>query len=198
MTPDVDARDGADLLALARAAIADRLLGAGHVDPLLTSTAAAERFARKRATFVTLRTLARGGRPGDLRGCIGTLEATQPLYRSILDNACKAAFQDPRFPALESRELDTTGIAISVLTPLTPIDGPDAIVPGRDGVELCKSGLRAVFLPEIAEEQGWDTPELLRQLAIKARLPGADWRGGTLAVFRSEKFQEWDAGQSPG
>lgn len=192
MATELGPADGADLLALARASISDRLHGTDRVDRLLTSQAASDRFADPRATFVTLRTLTEDGRPGDLRGCIGTLEATAPLYRSIVDNACKAAFHDPRFPPLEIGELDSTGIAISVLTPLTPVDGPDAIVPGRDGVELRKSGLRSVFLPEVAEDYGWDTAELLRQLAIKARLPGADWRGGSLAVFRSEKFQEWD------
>ena len=198
MAAELAPADGADLLALARASISDRLHGTERVDALLSSLAAADRFAEPRATFVTLRTLTADGGPGDLRGCIGTLEATAPLYRSIVDNACKAAFQDPRFPPLETPDLDSTGIAISVLTPLTPVDGPDAIVPGRDGVELRKSGLRAVFLPEVAEDYGWDTPELLRQLAIKARLPRADWRGGTLAVFRSEKFQEWDRPQSGG
>ena len=93
-----------------------------------------EPLRARRAAFVTLTT---GGR---LRGCIGHLEAIQPLVRDVADNAFAAAFRDPRFPPLTTGELEDLQIEISVLTPATPLSfGSEAellalIEPGRDGL----------------------------------------------------------------
>jgi len=78
-----------------------------------------ESLRQERATFVTL------NKDGDLRGCIGTLEAFQPLIRDVAEHAWAAAFQDPRFPRLQSDELDDLDIHISVLSPSEPMDFSD-------------------------------------------------------------------------
>lgn len=180
----------ATLLRLARAAIGDRLRDENSAQRLLEEIAPTGRLAEAGASFVTLRIPeAPGGRLG-LRGCIGSLAARAPLYRDVMDNAVKSAFQDPRFAPLSLHELDLLRIGISVLTPLRPVAGPEAIVIGRDGVQLDKDGRRSVFLPQVAVEQRWDVPTLLEQLAKKAGLPAAGWRGGKLATFRSESFGE--------
>ncbi len=95
--------------------------------------------------------------------------------------ALQAAFHDPRFDPVAAAELPRLTIEISVLTPARPVAGPADVVPGRDGVVLRKGGRSAVFLPQVATEQGWDRDTLLTQLARKAGLPGDAWRQGAAA-----------------
>ena len=142
--------------------------------------------------FVTLKIAT----PGDderavrLRGCIGTMESRKPLHETVVEMACKAAFDDPRFPSLTEPELAEIRISVSAMTPLTPIDRPEEIVVGRDGVELSCPPHRAVFLPQVATEQRWDRETLLRQLSIKAGMLPDGWRDGTLSTFRAEVVGE--------
>ena len=145
-------------------------------------------FRAERATFVTLKVPDRGGYR--LRGCIGNMEPYRPLYRSVFENARKAAFSDPRFDPLERQELDRARIEISVLTPMRPVDDPSEIVPGRDGVQLSSSGRTAVFLPQVAEEQGWDRIALLENLCRKAGLHRTAWKKAELSVFQAIVFGE--------
>ncbi len=85
----------------------------GH--PLVVNPADFEEALQaERATFVTL------NEDGKLRGCIGHLEAIQPLIRDVADNAFSAAFQDSHFPPVSEREFDRLEIHISVLSPPQP------------------------------------------------------------------------------
>jgi AmmeMemoRadiSam system protein A len=145
-------------------------------------------FRAERATFVTLKIPDRDG--FRLRGCIGNMEPYRPLYRSVFENARKAAFSDPRFDPLERQELDRTRIEISVLTPMRPVADPSEIVPGRDGVQLRRSGRTAVFLPQVATEQGWDRIALLENLCRKAGLAQTAWKKAELLVFQAIVFGE--------
>jgi len=107
--------------------------------------------------------------------------------------ALQAAFNDRRFPPLRSSELDEIEIEISVLSPAREVADPEDIVLGRDGVVLKKSGHSAVFLPQVATEQGWNRSELLSALSRKAGLPQDAWRkGASLSVFQAEVFSESD------
>ncbi|MBD3868143.1 MAG: AmmeMemoRadiSam system protein B [Acidobacteria bacterium] len=141
-----------------------------------------------RATFVTLQAPGPGGYR--LRGCIGNMTPRHPLYRSVMDNACKSAFSDPRFDALERKELDRVRIEISVLSPMQPVDDPETIVPGRDGVQLASGSRVAVFLPQVAKEQGWDREELLDNLSLKAGLKKGSWKQSRLSAFQATVFGE--------
>lgn len=138
-----------------------------------------------RGVFVTL---TRGGR---LRGCIGMIEAVAPLGEAVQDNALAAAFRDSRFEPLMDDELPQTDIEVSVLTPMRRVAGFDSIETPRHGVLLRKAGRRAVFLPQVAAEQGWDRDTTLRHLALKAGLGPDDWReGAEFSVFEAEVIPE--------
>ncbi len=187
--------DRRHLLAVARAAIAAEL-GA----PPLALEPCYPEVVIERGAFVTLE------KSGELRGCIGHLAADRPLCSVVAEMALRAAFADHRFPPLGPEELDAIAIEISVLTPAEPVSGPEAIVVGRDGVILKKEGRSAVFLPQVAIEQGWDRDTMLSHLARKAGLPADAWReGATLLTFQAEVFAEDEmspatpaAGEKPG
>ena len=136
-----------------------------------------------RGAFVTLHAL------GHLRGCIGVIEGRLPLLRAVAGNAAAAAVGDPRFPPVTPDELSNLTLEVSALTPLRPVDGPAGIVIGRHGILLGRQGRQAVFLPQVATEQGWDLPTTLSQLCRKAGLPPDAWReGATLRVFEADVF----------
>ncbi|MEZ4387440.1 MAG: AmmeMemoRadiSam system protein B [Candidatus Krumholzibacteriia bacterium] len=139
----------------------------------------------RRGAFVTLRS------GGLLRGCIGYIEGHAPLAEAVAANARSAALDDPRFPPVRPQELAGLHIEVSALTRLRPVAGPEAITVGRHGVLLEKAGRRAVFLPQVAPELGWDLPTMLGELALKAGLGPDDWRSGCrFQVFEAEICEE--------
>jgi AmmeMemoRadiSam system protein A len=143
----------------------------------------APRLTAPRGAFVTLT------RAGKLRGCIGYIEGVKPLVEAVADNGRSAAVGDPRFPPVSAVELAEIHIEVSALTPLVPVAGPEEIVIGRHGVVLVKDGRRAVFLPQVAPEQGWDRDTTLGQLALKAGLAQDAWRrGAEFLVFEADVF----------
>jgi AmmeMemoRadiSam system protein B/AmmeMemoRadiSam system protein A len=138
-----------------------------------------------RAAFVTLK------KNGVLRGCIGDIFPRQPLYKSVIINAINACVNDRRFVPVSQDELEDITIEISALTVPAPIASPDEIRIGIDGVVLNKDGYSAVFLPQVAPEQGWNVDEMLTQLSLKARLPSDAWKqGASFLVFQAEVFGE--------
>jgi uncharacterized protein len=135
------------------------------------------------AAFVTLKI---GGR---LRGCIGSLAPTDMLYRSVHANAVNAALRDTRFPPVRPAELDGLDVEISVLSPIEPIPSLEAFRLGEHGIILQKGMHRAVYLPEVAPEQGWTVEATLTSLSLKAGLPPDAWReGAQFQVFSSVKL----------
>jgi AmmeMemoRadiSam system protein A len=177
------------MLALARGAIEERLHANGRLSDLRARTALTAGLTAKRACFVTLEISDAPGRL-TLRGCIGSTEAEHPAHAAVVESARSAAFEDPRFAPVTAVELPGIVISISLLTTATPVETADAIVLGRDGVVLSCDGKRALFLPEVAEHQGWDRHRMLEQLARKAGLPAGAWRRAQLATFQSERFGE--------
>ncbi len=135
-----------------------------------------------RATFVTLE------RHGQLRGCIGRLEASRPLAEDIAENAYSAAFQDPRFPSLRENELDGLDIHLSMLTPAEPMifnseqNLLSQLRPGEDGLILAEGSRRGTFLPSVWEQLP-EPIEFLEHLKRKAGLPSNYW-SDTLKVWR--------------
>lgn len=140
---------------------------------------------RMQGAFVTLK------RHGELRGCIGHMAEDRPLGQVVGAMALQAAFNDRRFSPLQWSDWQEIQIEISVLTPFHRVTGPGSIVLGRDGVVLEKAGRSAVFLPQVAVEQGWDREQMLNQLSHKAGLPADAWReGATLYTFQADVFHE--------
>jgi AmmeMemoRadiSam system protein A len=171
---------GPALVAKARHAIAERLGVAGPPP-------SAPPLDEMRGVFVTLRE--RAGH--ELRGCIGMIEPRFPLGEAVRRAAVSAAFDDPRFPPVSADELASLVLDVSVLGPLAPSE-VDAVEVGRHGVVIRCDGRSALFLPQVAAEQGWDRDTLLAQLCRKAGLPLDAWRrpGSRLFVFETETFAE--------
>ena len=146
---------------------------------------ASESMQPPRAAFVTLK------KNGQLRGCIGDIFPQRPLYKSVITNAIYAAFADRRFPQLQKDEYDRIKVEISALTPPAPVASWRAIRLGIDGMVLRKDGRSAVFLPQVAPEQGWNLETTLQYLSEKAGLPADAWKeGATFQVFQADVFGE--------
>lgn len=142
------------------------------------------------ACFVTLETV-----PGHhLRGCIGNIVAVESLYKNLGRNALNAAFNDPRFPQVEEHELSEIEIDVSVLTPMVPIASPDDFIVGEHGIVMECFGRHAVFLPQVAPEQGWNRTQTLANLSAKAGLPIDAWKRpeAKFEVFTAIVFGEKD------
>ena len=142
------------------------------------------------ASFVTLT------QSGQLRGCIGTLEATRPLAEDVAANACSAALRDPRFPPLTLAEVMPTRVEVSLLDAAKPLEFDNeeevlaALRPGVDGLILRYGRHRATFLPQV-----WDSlPEprhFLQQLKRKAGLAENFWDAQiTLSRYGVQKWTE--------
>jgi AmmeMemoRadiSam system protein A len=105
---------------------------------------------------------------GQLRGCIGTIEATRDnVAQEIIGNAIAAASRDPRFPPLRPEELGELEVKVDVLTPPEPISAPDELDPRRYGVIVQSGWRRGLLLPDL---EGVDTVEY--QVAIARRKAG--------------------------
>ena len=172
------------ILAAARAAVSDRICGTSELDTLELKRY--QDLHETRGVFVTLK------HGESLRGCIGIIIGSDPLYEAIPRIAVESAVEDPRFYPLRCPELSGITFEVSILTPLKDIDSYEQIVLGRDGILLTCRGRRSVFLPQVAVEQNWGLEETLNHLALKAGLPEAAWREGScsFAVFQAEVFRE--------
>lgn len=174
------------LSVVARSAIERGLRGE---EPHVDSSDYPPPLRERRASFVTLR------RAGELRGCIGALEAQRPLVQDVAQSAHGAAFGDPRFSPLAPEEFPHIEIHISVLSPLDPIavgtreELLAAIQPKRDGLLLRQGMLRGTFLPSVWESLP-DPRDFLRELERKAGL-GADAWKRPIECFRYTT-EEWD------
>jgi AmmeMemoRadiSam system protein A len=139
------------------------------------------------AAFVTLRR-----RDGELRGCIGRVEACQPLYRTVQDCAISAATNDFRFSPVTAMELDDVLIEISALSPFRRIHEAEEIEIGRHGLLVRKDFRVGLLLPQVATDRAWGRDEFLRSLCYKAGLQPGAWREAELYVFGAEVFEEED------
>jgi uncharacterized protein len=126
---------------------------------------------------------------GELRGCMGTLEADLPVGQAVVRAAGMAATRDPRFWPVARGELAGLQVEVSVLRPPHPLEDPADFVAGRDGIVVEAHGRRALLLPQVATEMGWGTTEMLDAVCEKAGLKADAWRehGTLLSVFEVER-----------
>ena len=150
------------------------------------------RLLEPAAVFVTLRTSAVDTNgEGDLRGCVGQVQARLPLCEAVQDAAIQAATADPRFPPVRESELDKLRIEISILSPMTLVKDLDEVEIGRHGLLIDGMGRRGLLLPSVAEQYNWDAQAFLRGLCMKAGLPDGVWPGeATLQSFTVAHFSE--------
>ena len=191
MTKKLTQQEGQILVKIARQAIENHLRGKSRSTLDLDDYPAS--LIENGACFVTLT------RKGVLRGCIGSIEASQPLIKDVQDRAVGAAFHDPRFPALKPDELSDLEIEVSRLTKPERLeyDSPDDLLdklrPGIDGVILSQNFRRATFLPQVWEQLP-EPEQFLGRLCMKMGLGPAAWREHHLDVeiYEAEKFLEKD------
>ncbi len=173
------------LLALARDTLTRALRDGERRAAIAEPPKLTEGMLAVRGGFVTL------NKRGALRGCIGEIVPRREIWKVVREQALNAAFHDPRFNPLEATELAEIEIEISMLTPPKPVKSWREIVVGKHGMVLNKEGHSAVFLPQVAPEQGWGIEETLTHLSRKAGLPSNAWReGATFLVFEAQVIRE--------
>ena len=138
-------------------------------------------FNEKNGVFITLK------KKGQLRGCIGTIVTTEPLYKSVIRLAKAAAFNDYRFKPLTIKEIGEIDISISILTIPKKVTEISEIQLGKHGLIFEYKSYHSVFLPEVSIEQSWSLKEFLQQLSLKAGCHKDMWKKASLSVFSSEK-----------
>jgi AmmeMemoRadiSam system protein A len=189
MSERLSAEEQRMLLEIAREAITQAVRGARA--PSVDLSQLPPRLREKGASFVTLL-----GPEGELRGCIGTVEAHSPLAHDVQRNAVSSALRDPRFFPVTVDELDGLQIELSILTPPQRLDydGPDDLLakvrPGIDGVIIEKDWRRATLLPSVWEKIP-DPVQFLSTLCLKAGLSQDEWRmpGMTVHVYQALKVK---------
>ena len=140
-----------------------------------------KQFRQARGIFVTLK------KKDELRGCIGFPYPNLPIQEAVIDAAKSSAFQDPRFPKVEERELKNIKIEISILTHPQQIEPKvKNIEIGRDGLMCEFVGYSGLLLPQVATEHHMNSLEFLEQVCLKAGIPKDSWQNPN---FKLQKFQ---------
>ncbi len=185
------------LLKVARSAIVQGLAYAG-APPELSAAGTSAPLHAAGASFVTLK------RHGELRGCIGSLEAVRPLIEDVAHNARAAAFRDPRFTPLTADELADLEIGITLIGAAEPITFRDErdllaqLEPGVDGLIIEQGRRRATFLPQVWQTLP-DARDFLRALKQKAGISPDAWPEGLRAWrYRAWSFEEVSGSREPG
>lgn len=149
-------------------------------------------LSRPGATFVTLT------QRGELRGCIGSLQACDPLLEDVSSNAVSAALHDPRFMPLTTGELDSVSVEVSLLSELQPLrfaseaDALAQLRPDIDGIVFEYGPYRSTFLPQVWESLP-QPQQFLAKLKSKARLSDDFWAEGIkLSRYTVSKWREAD------
>jgi AmmeMemoRadiSam system protein A len=192
--PPLDPALGQGLLQVARATVESELLKTHALRQALAALPAdRSELDCLQAAFVTLNRTdpEEIARHGKLRGCIGQVSPIYPLPEAVVVAARGAALEDRRFNPVRAAELPGLSVELTVLSPPRPVGSWQEIVIGTHGIVLHKGGRRAVYLPHVATEQGWDLEETLSRLSRKAGLPRDGWReGATFEVFEGQVFAE--------
>ncbi len=177
----IDESDKVELLRIARATLREYLAtgflppGAPHRESLL----------EPRGAFVTLHVA------GELRGCIGRVDADTPLYLAVEQLAVAAATRDPRFEPLRAEELPETRVELSLLSK-PERQRPDDVELGKHGVIITRGVRRGLLLPQVALDQGFTREQFLDETCAKAGLPPGAWREPetVLETFTADVFSE--------
>lgn len=190
MVPDkLTLEEKTRLLGLARQALEAGVNGLPAPGPDLQALGG--HLAGRGASFVTL-TIG-----GALRGCIGALEAYQPLAADVCEHAVAAALEDPRFPPVQPGELPHINIEVSCITRPVPLEYNDPgqllsrLRPHLDGVILREGFRQATFLPQVWEKLP-DPSDFLDNLCYKMGTDPQLWRRKRLEVlvYQVEEFHE--------
>lgn len=173
------------LLSLARGTVDYYLKNRQRPTPQALGITITDPMKAVMGAFVTLK------KNHDLRGCIGEIIPRRPLYEAVMDQAINAAVNDNRFSPVTANEVKDLEFEISALTAPYEVPSYRDIVLGKHGIIIEKMGRSAVFLPQVAPEQGWTIQETLSHLSMKAGLSANAWQDGTrFYVFEAIVFSE--------
>jgi AmmeMemoRadiSam system protein A len=170
--PSPSETDRQAILGLARRAIREAVCQ----DRLLHPVPTIEIFERRCGVFVSLHV------KGRLRGCIGVVEAQEPLGASVVRCAAGAALQDPRFIRMRPDELADLEVEVSLLSPLQRIQ-PEEIEIGRHGLVVERGSRRGLLLPQVALEHGLDRERFLEETCLKAGLERGAWKEADTKIY---------------
>ena len=175
------------LLTLARRALEAHVLADKEL--VTSDITLTDALKEKRGAFVTLEV------DGNLRGCIGYVEAMKPLWQTVVENAVNAAVSDPRFPPVRADEVAKIHIEISAMTPLRQIKDVSEIQVGKHGLMISRGWYRGLLLPQVATEYGWSRDEFLSHTCGKAGLPADAWKDPQtrIEIFSADVFGEGEA-----
>jgi AmmeMemoRadiSam system protein A len=152
----------------------------------ISMTAPSPHLAEPRGAFTTLYVR------GELRGCVGYVLPVESLYRTVVETARAAAFEDTRFWPITKDEVLELQVSLSILSVPQPIR-PEDVEIGRHGLLVNRGGQRGLLLPQVPLEHGWDRVTFLEQTCRKAGLPLDAWqKGATLEAFTAEVFGDGD------
>ena len=165
------------LLQIARVAVRSHVLGRPFTPPEITS----DNLTESCGIFVSIH------KNGELRGCIGNVQGSGPLYRRVGECAISAAVADPRFAPVEPHELPLIDFEISVLSPMERVIAITEIEVGKHGLLISKGHHRGLLLPQVAMAYRWDRETFLRETCRKAGLGQDDWKDGAI-IHRFSAF----------
>ncbi|MGY5881407.1 MAG: TIGR00296 family protein [Candidatus Thorarchaeota archaeon] len=169
--------DGNFLVKLARKTVDEYVTQKRKTEPPKDTP---EHLKEKSGVFVTLNSTTENRVA--LRGCIGRPYPSQSLVEAVIDSSIDSAVNDPRFPPVTPRELDTIIVDLSVLTPpkkieySKPDDLLDLVKVGRDGLIAVQGRWRGLLLPQVPVDWKWNTMEFLEHTCNKAGLPEDAWK----------------------
>ncbi len=191
MTDQLTNGEKQTLLRLAREAMEHAVRGGTLCVSLVDISSLTPRLRENGASFVTLTI------NGNLRGCIGTLEAYRPLAEDVREHAVAAALEDPRFRPVDENELSKIKLEVSRLTAPHPLEYSSSeelrakLRPHVDGVILKDDYRRATFLPQVWEKIP-DPADFLDHLCAKMGARPNLWQSVKLQVYvyQVEEFHE--------
>ena len=170
-----------NLLKLARKTIEEHLFKESNIELKLEDPI----YQEEKGCFVTIH------KKGNLRGCIGIVDAIYPVIKVVEQMAYSSAFRDPRFQPLTENEYPDIDIEISLLSKPYAIDSPDDIIIGKHGLIISYQGQKGLLLPQVATEHQWDVETFLNHTCLKASLPVDKWKkGANIEVFDAIVFGE--------
>jgi AmmeMemoRadiSam system protein A len=135
-----------------------------------------EVFERRCGVFVTLYVTKR------LRGCIGVIEAKEPLGETIARCAASAALEDPRFSRMQPEEISNLDVEVSLLSPLEPIQ-PEKVEIGKHGLLVEQGFHRGLLLPQVAVEHHLERERFLQETCHKAGLAPDAWKNSGTRIY---------------
>jgi len=143
-----------------------------------------DKLREELGAFVTLKI------GGHLRGCIGNVQGSGELFRTVWNMAQSAAFEDPRFPPVNENDFDALDYEVSILSPIQVCPDPELVEIGRHGLVMSRDGRSGLLLPQVPVEWQWDRVTFLEQTCAKAGLPSDAWKapGTTILWFEAIVF----------